>query len=160
MVPFGVFAQFAYAFVVIVRALSLAVDGWDITALHEFIDLSDIAKNASERYEAVSGTTPDEISLKNNTFSNWGFKLRRAKAFHRARFRPALTVPPPEIVQVQGSDYVQPVSGATSTQPLVMPSEFAIDTHFPSFMGFEDFWHGYNDHLQIPVNLSLDFGDT
>ncbi|KAF2126682.1 hypothetical protein P153DRAFT_253346, partial [Dothidotthia symphoricarpi CBS 119687] len=39
-VPFGVFAQFAYIFVVIIRASSITTDGWDVKALREYIDFS------------------------------------------------------------------------------------------------------------------------
>jgi hypothetical protein len=160
VISFGVFAQFAYTFVVIVRALSLAVDGWDLKALDEFIDLSDVAERASQRYEAVSLTVPDGIHLNNNAFSNWGLKLRRAKAFHSARFRSARTAPLLEIGHVEGSSCVRPESEVTMTQYLSLSSDFAIDTTLSSFMDLEDLWLSYNDPLQVPMALDLEFSGS
>jgi hypothetical protein len=70
VVPFGVFAQSAYVFVVIVRAVSLQIDGWDAPALRRYIDLSEIADNAYRRFEAVSRASLDGVSLKNEAFTN------------------------------------------------------------------------------------------
>jgi hypothetical protein len=160
VVPFGVFAQFSYTFVVIVRALNLAVDGWDVRTLDEFLDLSDIAERASQRYEAVSGTTLDGIRLNNNAFSNWGLKLRRAKAFHNARFRPAQMAPSLEIIGIEGSNYVRPESEVTMTQYLPLSSDFANNTTLSSFMSLEDLWLSYSDPLQVPMALDLEFGGS
>jgi hypothetical protein len=137
--PFTVFAQFAYTFVVIVRALSLALDGWDVKALDRFIDLSDIAENASQRYEAVSRTTPNGISLNNNAFSDWGLKLRLAKSFHDTRLRTNWNI---------STSNVEGVEGRTGPIP---------ETDLPSFMGFDDFWNAFDGQIHLPADLDLDF---
>jgi hypothetical protein len=85
VLPFRVFAQFAYAFVVIIRALCVDMDGWDANSLHGLIDFSAIIDEVSRRYEAVSLVSVDGLSCKNEAFSKLGGKLRWAKTFHDAR---------------------------------------------------------------------------
>jgi hypothetical protein len=161
VVPFGVFAQFAYAFVVIVRALSLKIDGWDGQALRTYIDLSEIAEKASTRYEAVCQTSLDGLTLKNEAFSNWGVKLRLVKAIHDAKLLSAQSGPQSGLVPGQTGNDMHVSDGLVSgleQQPPTSPMVVA-DPFLQSFSGFEDFWTGFYDPSRAVANLDLEFGN-
>jgi hypothetical protein len=153
VIPFGVFAQFAYTFVVIIRALSLELDGWDVSFLHEFIGLSDIIENASRRFETVSQASLDGLSLDNEAFANWGIKLRIAKAFLEAKRKSDL----PSTHFDSGLDQNSNITHQTlvSGQGCTLQSPSALDPMtdaFQPFMGFEDFWTGFTDLSQTSVD--------
>ena len=82
VVPFGVFAQFAYIFVVLVRASLIEMDGWDVQAVREFVDFSTLLGEASRRYDAVSQAHPDGLNLNNDAFAKWSAKIKWAKSFY------------------------------------------------------------------------------
>jgi hypothetical protein len=156
LVPFGVFAQFAYVFVVIIRALSLEFEGWDALALRKYIDLSEIAENASHRYAAVSQTPVDDIDLKNETFSNWGVKLRLAKTYHDAKITSAS-----HLVPGRDSNHRHSTIGLASgsSEPLSNPLAAGTDYSSQFIMGFEDFWTGLYDPSQNSADFGLDFSN-
>lgn len=81
-VPFTVFAQFAFVFVVMVRASSVHIDGFDGTLLREFLDFEKVMREASERYEGVSGLSVDGARIKNEGFANWAQKTRWAQVYY------------------------------------------------------------------------------
>jgi hypothetical protein len=156
LVPFGVFAQFAYAFVVIIRALSLEVEGWDAPALRKYIDLSEIAEDASHRYAAVTRTPVDGINPENKAFSNWGVKLRLAKAYHDAK-----TTSASHLSLEQDSNHGHTAVGLDSGSSQSLPDPSAVGAEFSSqyFMGFEDFWTGSYDPSQASADFGLDLGN-
>jgi hypothetical protein len=156
LVPFGVFAQFAYAFVVMIRALSLEVEGWDAPALRKYIDLSEIAENASHRYAAVTRTPVDGINLENEAFSNWGVKLRLAKTYHDAKITPAS-----HSSLGKDSNHEHVTVGLASGSSKSLPDPSAVGTEFSSqyIMGFEDLWTGLYDPSQASADFGLDFGN-
>ncbi|KAL1798757.1 hypothetical protein ACET3X_002794 [Alternaria dauci] len=88
LVPFGVFAQFAYIFVVLVRASLIEMDGWDVKALRSFIDFSSLLEKASQRYDAVSQSRLDGLFLRNEAFAKWSAKTKWAKSFYDTKFLP------------------------------------------------------------------------
>jgi hypothetical protein len=160
VVPAGVFSQFAYTFVVIIRALSFEKNGWDASALRETVDLSEIAENAAQRYEAVSHATLDGIPLKNEAFSKWGVRLRVAKAFHDAKIRSAMTdvLSDPGHVEGNNNMHQPPGPGSTSMEHAPIPMTFVTDPYLQSFVDFEDFWTGFSDTFQAPASPESNFG--
>ena len=86
VVPFGVFAQFAYIFVVLVRASLIEMEGWDVQALRKFVDFSTLLGEASRRYDAVSQAHPDGLNLHNEAFAKWSAKIKWAKSFYDTKF--------------------------------------------------------------------------
>jgi hypothetical protein len=80
-VPFTVFAQFAYTFVVIVRATSLHFDGFDGTLLRKFIDFEKVMVEASEKYDAVKNLRIDGQRVNNEGFESWAEKCRWARTW-------------------------------------------------------------------------------
>jgi hypothetical protein len=160
LVPFAVFAQFAYAFVVIIRALSLDFNGWDAPALRRYIDLSEIAENASQRYEAVSRTSIDGVSLKSEAFSNWGVKLRLVKTVHDANIASTLSRERLGPIPGRDSNYTHAPfrSDSESSQPFLNGPVVGSDPLLQSAMGFEDFWTGVYDLSQASADFGLDFG--
>jgi hypothetical protein len=159
VIPFAVFAQFAYTFVVIIRALSFEVDGWDASILHEFIDLSEIIENASRRYEAVSQASLDGLSLNNEAFANWGIKLRIAKAFLDAKRKSDLPSTHLDSSLDQDTDLTHqtlvPGQGCTLQSPSGLDP---MTDAFRPFMGFEDFWTGFTDLSQTLADPQFAIG--
>ncbi|KAJ4372788.1 hypothetical protein N0V86_008154 [Didymella sp. IMI 355093] len=81
-IPFTVFAQFAFVFVVMVRASSTRFDGFDGTLLRELIDFETIMEQASDNYEAVARLEIDGVRVRNGGFAEWAGKCRWAKTFY------------------------------------------------------------------------------
>jgi hypothetical protein len=159
VVPFGIFAQFAYAFVVLIRALSLEAPGWDATALSGFVDLPKIAENASQRYDAVAYASLDGLTLKSDAFANWGAKLRQAKAFHDSRLRVASQTPQADLrLDEDAQPLVEARPGPGTTQPFPLTEPFAMDAFLP-FMAVDDFWSGLSDPLQDSQEFDINFGN-
>lgn len=81
-VPFTVFAQFAFVFVVMVRASSVHIDGFDGMLLREFLDFEKVMREASERYEGVSWLSVDGVRIQNEGFEKWAQKTRWAQVYY------------------------------------------------------------------------------
>jgi hypothetical protein len=86
-IPFTVFAQFAYVFVVMVRASSTHFDGFDGTLLRELIDFEKVMEQASEKYEAVARLEVDGVRVRSGGFAEWAAKCRWAKTFYGMKAR-------------------------------------------------------------------------
>jgi len=85
MLPFTVFAQFAFVFVVMVRASSTHFDGFNGTLLRELVDFETVMEQASEKYEAVARLEVDGVRVKNGGFAEWAVKCRWAKTYYGMR---------------------------------------------------------------------------
>jgi hypothetical protein len=159
VLPFGIFAQFAYAFVVLIRALSLDIAGWDTSALHGFLDLPRIAEDASQRYEAVAYSSVDGLTLKTDAFSNWGTKLRLAKAFHDIKLQAASQAPQADSgLNQDAQTMVEADSRSENTQHFSTTDTLAMDAFLP-FMAVEDFWNGLGDPLQDSLGFDFNLGN-
>jgi hypothetical protein len=159
VLPYGIFAQFAYGFGVIVRALSIELDGWDLKALQDHIDFSKLMDDASRRHDAVSQVRVDGLVLKNNAFAQWAAKIRWAKSFYETKFMSTTS-------NVQAANHsaiensfqhengaMTPVVGLESSQQNV-----AMDTLFGAYANFHDFWNDFNDPLQVHDSVELGLG--
>jgi hypothetical protein len=83
--PFTVFAQFAYVFVVMVRATSVQIDGFDGTLLRAFIDFEAVMGEASGRYEEVERLSVNGVAVRNEGFMRWAEKTRWAQVYYGMR---------------------------------------------------------------------------
>jgi hypothetical protein len=139
---------------------SLDFDGWDAPALRKYIDLSEIAEYASQRYEAVSRISIDGVSLKSEAFSNWGVKLRLAKTVHDANI--ASTLSRERLGPIPGRDSNDTHApfrlDSESSQPFLNGPVVGSEPLLQSAMGFEDFWTGFYDPSQASADFGLDFG--
>jgi hypothetical protein len=160
VLPFTVFAQFAYAFVVIIRALCVDVDGWDAQSLHGLIDFSTIIEEVSRRYEAVSLASVDGLTCKNEAFSKLGGKLRWAKTFHDARLASVASDIRSGQAVDQASGEAQISMGAGPTRDLPTTSGVSINPFLESFEGFEDFWNVFSDPPHPVIDFDNTFGNT
>lgn len=151
-IPFGVFAQFAYAFVVIIRALSLDLPGWDMSTLREYIDFSSIMENAASRYERVKGNRVDGMVLDNDGFARWASRIRWAKAFYEAKIMAATSTTQQNNLIEPGVAGLQPPVEAETAQQL--PSQ-PKDAWLDSFVNLEDFWNGFDMNSLQPADLGL-----
>jgi len=155
VVPFGVFAQFAYIFVVLVRASLIEMDGWDVQALRKFVDFSTLLGEASRRYDAVSQAHPDSLNLRNEAFAKWSAKTKWAKSFYDTKFlclasnTPTANQPPFEIRPTNTSklqaSYPTPLA---SVEALTEPAS-------DSFVAFDD-WASFADPSTFLEDM--DFG--
>jgi hypothetical protein len=84
---FTVFAQFAYAFVVTVRASSTNIPGFDGNLLREFVNLEEVMEETSGKYEAMGQLYVDGVRVKNGGFGSWAKKTRWAKVSYGMQAR-------------------------------------------------------------------------
>ncbi|KAJ4368251.1 hypothetical protein N0V83_006607 [Neocucurbitaria cava] len=157
IVSFGVFAQFAFIFVVVIRASSLNVDGWDVHAVREYVDFSTLMEEAARRYDAVTHARPDGLLLKNEGFAKWAAKTKWAKAFYETKFMAAALDEQVERNKMTG-DGGNAVDRGTSQilPPLASPVHLTTRMDvpaqtWPDVFPFceETFWNGWNDPMQL-----------
>jgi hypothetical protein len=151
VVSFTIFAQFAYAFVVMVRACSVQLDGWNA---HDTINFSAVMDDASRRYDSVSQAHVDGHPLRNEAFSAIAAKLRQAKTFHETKFGSAM----PEAqagMSARSDDGV--AFTAVPTQHLLTPSGATVGAPIDSMVDFEYFWNGFDDPLQLWTDFEPGF---
>jgi hypothetical protein len=124
--PFTVFAQFAYVFVVMVRASSIHFDGFDGTLLRELIDFEKVMEQAAEKYEGVARLEVDGVRVRSEGFTEWGKKCRWARMFYGMRAREGAA----EAAEGGGAHVygeAMLVDGLTSGSDWVGGDEFSID---------------------------------
>ncbi|KAI4669359.1 uncharacterized protein J4E79_001402 [Alternaria viburni] len=144
VVPFGVFAQFAYIFVVLVRASLIEMDGWDVQALREFVDFSTLLGEASRRYDAVSQAHPDSLNLKNEAFAKWSAKIKWAKSFYDTKFSClASNIPTAYKPPFEARPTDKDISQASYAAPFA-PVEALTTSASGSFAAFDD-WASFAD---------------
>jgi hypothetical protein len=171
VVPFGIFAQFAYIFVVLTRASSIEMDGWDVRALREFIDYSTLMEEASKRYDAVSQVRIDGLVLSNDAFAKWSAKTKWAKSFYDTKFLTTASkeAPASQLVLAnrhtthattnQESRHTYPTQTSGSHMPLPTALQAPMDPPSSTFSAFDDlFGISFNDPLQL-ADLDLRFED-
>lgn len=148
-VPFTVFGQFAYVFVIVVRAFSMHLEGWDAQALGNLIDFSAIMNDAADRYGSVSSSVVDGLNIKNEAFANIAAKLRWAKSIHETRL--ASHASAMSIGQTAGTTVAQ---APGSMQHLPTPPDAASD---PLGLMDLDLWSGLEDpsHLWTEFDTNL-----
>jgi hypothetical protein len=123
------------------------MDGWDAHTFYGLIDFSVIIEQPYELDGAMSQVSLEGLTFKNEAFPNWGGKLRWIKTFHDAKTASGLSNIRSGSIVIHGSNDVQPTVGSGPTQDLPTPLTVAIDSSLLPFMGFEDFWEGFNDTL-------------
>ena len=122
-IPFTVFAQFAYVFVVMVRASSTNISGLDGKLLREFVNFEEVMEEASAKYEAVGRLCVDGVKVKNEGFESWAKKTRWAKVFYG----------------MQARDYESRRASQMVTEPSVGAS-MTVDLSFDDGLLGESFW--------------------
>jgi hypothetical protein len=172
VVPFGIFAQFAYIFTALTRASSIEMDGWDVKALREFIDFSTLMEEASKRYDAVSQVRIDGLVLSNDAFAKWSAKTKWAKSFYDTKF---LTAASSTLCATrsrtansrtrdtridQESCHIHSTQNSGFRMPFPTPLEAPMDPSLSSFTAFDDlFGTSFSDPLQFTDDLDMRFED-
>jgi hypothetical protein len=162
VVPFGIFAQFAYIFTVLTRASSLEMNGWDVKALREFIDFSTLMEEATQRYDAVSQVRIDGLVLINDAFAKWSAKTKWVKSFYDTKFLTAAssTRCASQARPAESSMRDMMVSQERGRMPFLTPLEAPINPSLSSFTALDDlFGSSFNDPLQFTGGLDLGFED-
>lgn len=152
LVPFGIFAQFAYTSVVIMRASSIAIDGWDVEAVREYVNFSTLMEEASQRYDAVSRCRPDGINLHNDAFTQWSAKTRWLKAFYDSK-----QANRGSMKNTDSSSYheVNQMTPMRQSQ-LAAPTDGSIEHTFGGFEFVDGtFWTSLTEPSQVPESVDL-----
>lgn len=84
--PFSLFAQFAHAFVVLIKVASLEIDGWDFRLLTDRLDFLEAVETAALRFEGTVTSKPDGLDIKNDHFVKWAIRIRWMKQVYEAKF--------------------------------------------------------------------------
>jgi hypothetical protein len=172
VVPFGIFAQFAYIFTALTRASSIEMDGWDVNALREFIDFSTLMEEASKRYDVVSQVRIDGLVLSNDAFAKWSAKTKWAKSFYDTKFltaassttcasqsRPANSNTR-DMRANQQNCLIHPTQDHESRTIYPTLLEAPMDPSLGSSTAFDDlFGTSFNDPLQFTDDLDMRFED-
>ena len=87
-VPFSTYAQFAHAFIVLIKIASLEVDGWDMKAIHDDLNFSTVIEEAANRFEGAMSSAPDGLKVNNECFTKWAQRVRWMKQVYEAKFMP------------------------------------------------------------------------
>lgn len=156
VVSFTVFAQFAYVFVVVIRALTIEAEGWNVSTLRGVMDFSAIMDGVSQRYESVSHVRIDGQEMRTEAFAKWAARIRWAKAYHDTR----LTSTMPKTQYRGGSTSVtDDVNSTASIQYLPLPSPIAVEASLDPLLSFDEFWNDFNDPSNFSSVLGPTFGD-
>jgi hypothetical protein len=172
VVPFGIFAQFAYIFTALTRASSIEQNGWDVHCLREFIDFSTLMEEASQRYDAVSQVCIDGLALSNEAFAKWSAKTKWAKSFYDTKFLTAASSPTcatqsrtvngitRDMEANQESCHIRPTQDSGSRMPFPTSLEASMDPSLGSFRAFDDlFGTSFDGPLRFTDDLDLRFED-
>jgi hypothetical protein len=84
--PFAIFAQFAHAFVVLIKIASLEVEGWDFAIVSDRLDFLDSVEQAAVRFEGTATSKPDGQEVNNDHFGKWAIRIRWMKQVYEAKF--------------------------------------------------------------------------
>lgn len=143
VISFTIFGQFAFALVMVIRAVSMQWEGWDVETLCDFIDLSTIMGDTANRYGSVSSCVVDGMPVKTNAFANIAAKLRRARITHGARREAHV------LRKQSGLDNTSGCYNAKGIEEQHLPTPPDAAAADPlGFMGF-DFWTGFDDPLRL-----------
>ena len=147
-VPFSFYAQFAHAFIVLIKLASLDVDGWDMKAVNEELNFTEILEQAAARFEHALHATPDGLKVNNDSFNKWGARVRWMKNMFESKFAPdaekgedrseALRTPyGPNASEYTGTE-ATPASGVQ--QPT--PPDDVLSGDFFNYLD-ENFWQSF-----------------
>lgn len=103
---FAVWGQFAHCFMVLSKLASLEIDGWDYQSCHtRFVKIVD---EATSYYDRAGQSSPDGLTVINDSFAKWANKLRFLKSLHL-----------PKILdrQIVNDDHMATAPMQSATQP-------------------------------------------
>ncbi|KAH7086893.1 hypothetical protein FB567DRAFT_526514 [Paraphoma chrysanthemicola] len=156
IVPFGVFAQFAYVFVVIARALSVVVCGWDVEAVSEYAQFSSIMKHAITRFENVAHSEIDSVRTKGKAFANWALRIRTAKDFYDG-YITAISSAHQSNPTHTGNDETSRANNSIQAQHSQELMNTLVDPTLSTMVDYGAFWDEFSDSLQASVDFGIDF---
>ena len=115
-IPFSAYAQFAHAFIVLIKIASLEIDGWDMKAIHDQLSFSQVIDEAANRFDEAMASTPDGLKVQNESFSKWAQRVRWMKSVYEAKFIPE---------EFKGKDQSDAIRVQLVSGPPEYPSETA-----------------------------------
>ncbi|KAH7076706.1 hypothetical protein BKA63DRAFT_510576 [Paraphoma chrysanthemicola] len=157
IVPFGMFAQFAYVFVVIARALSVVVCGWDLEAVQEYVQFSSVMKSAITRFENVAHSEIDGVRQKRGAFAYWATRIQIANDFY-VRHIPARSSARQSNPTHTGNDEPSRSNDPNQAQHSQGLMNTLVDPTLPVLLDYAAFWDEFSDSLQTSVDFDIDFG--
>ncbi|KAM3419493.1 hypothetical protein BST61_g5418 [Cercospora zeina] len=142
--PFSVFAQFGYAFIVLTKLASLDIDGWDVKALNDQLNFHYVIEKSAQLFEEATRSAPDGIVVNNNALAKWSQRVRYMQTLYDARFGEAASGTAKNTTDT-GKD-AQRQDGFGNPTP---PDDSLITVEFFNYLD-ADFWS--------TVDLSADLG--
>lgn len=145
-VPFSYYAQFAHAFIVLIKLASLDIEGWDMKAINDELNFTEFLDRCAARFEDAQLATPDGMKINNDSFNKWGARVRWMKSMFESKFLPeaekgedrsdALRTPggPPT------SQYTEATPASTTQQPT--PPDDVLSGDFFNYLD-ENFWQSF-----------------
>lgn len=87
-IPFSTFGQFAHTFIAMIKLASLEVEGWDMKDLQEKLGFVNIVDELAARFDASMKSSPDGLTVENESFGKWAHRIRWMKTVYEAKFSP------------------------------------------------------------------------
>ncbi|RMY43651.1 hypothetical protein D0865_11094 [Hortaea werneckii] len=80
---FAIWGQFAHCFITLSKLATLDIDGWDWKASH--FDFVKIVDEAALYYDRAGQSSPDGLTVVNDSFVKWASRLRWLKQLYESR---------------------------------------------------------------------------
>lgn len=158
--PFSTFGQFAHTFIVLVKLASLEVEGWDMKDLQDKLGFLNVIEEAAARLDASTRSSPDGLSVDNDSFGKWAHRIRWMKTLYEAKFAPegadtmddddrgstafkALTLKPPN-----HSSYPPPQQSAIQGVQQPTPPDDVLSGDFFNYLD-EGFWQSFGNDFDM-----------
>lgn len=170
-IPFSTFGQFAHAFIVLVKLASLEVEGWDMKNLQHKLDFISVIDETTARFEASTKSSPDGLTVNNESFGKWAHRMRWMKSIYEAKFSP--DVGDPCTAEVDDSDrghttfkavtlkppnhppHPPPQQSAVQgVQPQSAPPDDMLSGDFFNYLD-EGFWQGFGAEFDLGFDMSM-----
>ncbi|KAI7491017.1 hypothetical protein KC351_g219 [Hortaea werneckii] len=80
---FAIWGQFAHCFITLTKLATLDIDGWDWKACH--LDFVKIVDEATLYYDRAGQSSPDGLTVVNDSFAKWASRLRWLRQLYESR---------------------------------------------------------------------------
>ena len=152
-VPFSYYAQFAHAFIVLIKLASLDVEGWDMKAVNAELNFTEFLEQCAARFEHAMLATPDGLKLNNDSFNKWGARVRWMKTMFESKF-----VPEAEKGEDRSEALRTPGGPPTSAYTEATPASHAQQPTPPDDVLSGDFFNYLDDNFWQSFAGDFDLG--
>lgn len=176
-IPFSTFGQFAHTFIVLIKLASLEIEGWDLKDLQDKLDFISVIEETAARFDATTKSSPDGLTVINESFVKWAHRIRWMKSVYEAKFSSdggdvaqfddrgsstfkAITLKPPN-----HPAYPPPQQSANQSVQQPTPPDDVLSGDFFNYLD-EGFWQsfggdfdlGFSDMSMNAMGLPMNLG--